>query len=693
MVTADDDDSKGEGREQHVLPTFGCAGTLPEVSNNAAAAEMAAGAAGAARSMLLLDTTPEEDRLLMQEVADHLRWYNEERYSNFVIFVPRPMRQPTSEEACYDAVRSLLAFDGHIEAALSSQSESLDPSDLQTSERVVRYKHAATQSGHRLSLCSRLLECAYRQSRSEARCRHALVRLLFSGRLRHLSRPPVRLVNQAQQLLDGFESSVAALGNNTITGPSALTGVFIEGRFTRADHPRERRLAEKLRLQEALLAAKEEEGLITSDNRGNGGSRERSLFNDNLDQIVFLLQCGIPRSQFGARDLSLSESRRVLLWDDVISLAIEGWAASPIAHSSQSHLDVFKLILDYACEDNDSTDVYLGKALVLSSEKGYLELVKLLLDDYMMANRSFINHCEKIKQNHIRPGTGIPSMRDKTPLIAAVQGNHLEVCQVLLEHGADVRRGGSLLSPCWINGINDSPVSGPVRIAVLSDSRVEIVQLLLRYGAKPDQGWSNELLEKLLRYGGEQYVDMDGAVTVNDPACQYYRCVDIAIMKGRAELLDTLLRHGNLPTAPIPQKMNIALNEVLKGGARPDEQVATCRVLVKHGRSNSVIQTYVQEAVKRLQPSSDCLMFGLPVWNLLMESGVVDMIDDEGHFLILKKSIRKKGFVTRLIEIYGIDPLRKSQSDEETFFEHVTKKGDRGALDSCLKSIGMNDTM
>jgi serine/threonine-protein phosphatase 6 regulatory ankyrin repeat subunit B len=90
--------------------------------------------------------------------------------------------------------------------------------------------------------------------------------------------------------------------------------------------------------------------------------------------------------------------------------------------SQQGHLEVVKLLLEEGAKDNINPPYQNGQtALMLASQEGHLEVVKLLLQQGAKIN---INY---------------PDQNGQTALMLASHHRHLEVVKLLFQHGA-IRR-------------------------------------------------------------------------------------------------------------------------------------------------------------------------------------------------------------------------------------------------------------
>jgi ankyrin repeat protein len=201
---------------------------------------------------------------------------------------------------------------------------------------------------------------------------------------------------------------------------------------------------------------------------------------------------------------------------DVNAIASESEGTALSLASGRGQTETVQVLLDHKADVN-MTGVF-GTALQRASERGYTETVQLLLD----------------RGAHIDAITN-----DITALQAASMGGHTETVRTLLARGADV-------------DISTSHIFGTALIAALSCNHMEIVQMLLNHGANvkvtpcTSDGWGTALImasdkgdtetvQVLLKYGAKVNVTTPGNLST---------ALIAASARGHTEIVQVLLDHG-----------------------------------------------------------------------------------------------------------------------------------------------------
>ena len=160
-------------------------------------------------------------------------------------------------------------------------------------------------------------------------------------------------------------------------------------------------------------------------------------------------------------------------------------------------------------EDFNAWSGYHGTPLRAASNKGHIDVVRVLLD-----HGANVNTIDK----------------KNTPLCSAFDGGHLEIMRLLLEHGADVDAwdGRELL-------LNDAS----------KDGRAEVVHLLLQHNADVNsRGYTNWTpLQGASFFGRTKVVQLllDRGAAIDAPS---NHPLHLAIFKKNFEIVQLLLEHG-----------------------------------------------------------------------------------------------------------------------------------------------------
>jgi ankyrin repeat protein len=242
----------------------------------------------------------------------------------------------------------------------------------------------------------------------------------------------------------------------------------------------------------------------------------------------------------------------VVMLGEVINESVEYYGTALQAASERGHLDVVKLLLDNGADVNTQGGGRYGSALQAASEEGRLDMVKLLLDkgadvttqggDYGNALQaaSVSGHSDVVKLL-LDKGADVNTQGGdygNALQVASVSG-HSDVVKLLLDKGADVNtQGGS-----YGNALGTASACG----------HLDVVKLLLDKGADVNaQGghYGNALLAASA-YGHSDVVKLllDKGADVNTQGGLYGNALQAASEEGYSDVVKLLLDKGaNLNT-------------------------------------------------------------------------------------------------------------------------------------------------
>jgi ankyrin repeat protein len=185
----------------------------------------------------------------------------------------------------------------------------------------------------------------------------------------------------------------------------------------------------------------------------------------------------------------------------------------------KNHIAIVRILLDYAGADPSIPNSEGETPLFRSSANGNIELVKILL-----AIPSCSSSIEAVAS----------STANQTSLIAAARGNHLEICQVLLEAGANIEHGDS---------------QGRTALyAASQEGYTEIVQLLINHNSDLEphiENGSSPLLISAQR-GHLNVVELliKAGADLNIVDASDRSLFEVACLGGDFGVLNSLIKHG-----------------------------------------------------------------------------------------------------------------------------------------------------
>ncbi|KAF8345390.1 hypothetical protein F5887DRAFT_1282634 [Amanita rubescens] len=220
--------------------------------------------------------------------------------------------------------------------------------------------------------------------------------------------------------------------------------------------------------------------------------------------------------------------------------------------------DIMKFFLDIGTNVNKE-DNCVGNALEVAIVKGYVEIVRLLL-------------------NRPRANVNAQGVEYSNSLQAAISEGHVEIARLLLDKGADVN--------------TQSGMYGSALQAAISKGHVEIARLLLDKGLTDVNAQGGKYGNALQAAISEGHVEiarllLDKGADVNTQGGMYGSALQAAISKGHVEIARLLLDKGADVNAQ-GGKYNTALQAAISMG-----HVEIARLLLDKGAdvTNSLIST------------------------------------------------------------------------------------------------------
>jgi len=183
----------------------------------------------------------------------------------------------------------------------------------------------------------------------------------------------------------------------------------------------------------ALVAVQDTPNMVVFNTRASPEETQREAARklwakfDGDDTALLLLQLGaLPNVRDNKGNTAIQYTSSIAVLQALIAHGadlkpenING--DSPIIRwAARDRLDLVKIALDHGA-NADAIDAYGGAALLLPAQNGDYDMVRLLLEHRADPNRPF---------KHGKDG--------RTPLMFAIMGGHLNIVELLLEHGAQV---------------------------------------------------------------------------------------------------------------------------------------------------------------------------------------------------------------------------------------------------------------
>ena len=276
----------------------------------------------------------------------------------------------------------------------------------------------------------------------------------------------------------------------------------------------------------------------------------------------------IVASQYGHTSIVrlLLESGKCLT--DRYGVSLTGRSALMIA-SENGHTETVEVLLKYGANVQTQTSSDEWTALFFACKNGHITIVRLLLE-YKA------NICIKTKKN-----------QQLSALIVASQNGRCETVNVLIECGANVN----------VEGVMEPTKTGRIVTPLMVASDKEMVELLLKHGAKinkqvSEEGWTalmfasyrrqTETATFLLELGAD--VDIQGYEKPHSESCEKstVTALMIASRLGYSEIVQLLIEHKTA----INMQNNNGWTALMF--ASDNRQTKTITLLLEHGADTGI---------------------------------------------------------------------------------------------------------
>lgn len=231
--------------------------------------------------------------------------------------------------------------------------------------------------------------------------------------------------------------------------------------------------------------------------------------------------------------------------DDVRALYITEANATHIATtgiraaSKKGYIDMVQLLIEHGADVN-ANDIYEATALILATQNNHADVVRLLLE-----KGAFTNYLDNKEQ--------------LTALDFACAGGYLDICNLLITHGANVHEFFCIQDACRHghtevvrllidNGANvdhgGSESYEPPICAASRDGYIEIVQLLIDNGADVNNVDVDFGYTALYRAAENGHIDICRLLIENEADVNISRPLEVAAEKGYTDICKLLIDNG-----------------------------------------------------------------------------------------------------------------------------------------------------
>lgn len=294
--------------------------------------------------------------------------------------------------------------------------------------------------------------------------------------------------------------------------------------------------------------------------------------------------------------------------------------------------------------------VFKTEQALMESTANYNAFEMACIQGDLAAVKSLYSQKSSFNLNyHTGPGWGPEDPERFTPLVLAIQHQHVDVVRFLLEHGADpnfLTDVGPQSFHKWHEGIQDE---SPLHIAARYPS-LEIAELLLQHGAEINWKAPSTFTPLIQAIYGERG-------------------------KGNPKMVKFLLDHGADPNLLGNDESPPLLNAVwARATWSPDED--SIKILLDHGADPNLQNRYGETPLQRAT-----LVPRLSVIRALLEHKANPNIqDDKGKTPLFSPALQERVDILQELINYGADMYIRNK-EGETAFDVAKRLGKRKSVD------------